>query len=196
MEIYDDIKKEIIKNLKLQNKDKAMILLKLLKELIIKIEKDNISYVYCLNRHLDFINKDNILAYTYYILAIMSSDKPYYLISDNKKSKKLLQINNFFTDEYKIDNTLDNDLYNSNELNKNDYYNNIYYENNFDINFNYPIDFIHPCYGKIYLKSYKDILDIHLFYFKCNDVELSKKWLDITMLHPNKPKYINYSILN
>ena len=59
----------------------------------------------------------------------------------------------------------------------------------------YPIEFIHPLYGKLYVSSYIHSINIHLHYQKQNDIELSRKWLDISMKMYDKPKYIRYKYL-
>lgn len=182
MKISDKVKLYLLKN-NLSDFNKKIFLIKIIKKMILLKKKDKLSYYYCFNKHIEYLYNNKLLSYVYFTFIYKLHDKPNYLQSNNVQytENDIIFVNNLFNDEYKIETII--------QENKKENY----LQNNCD--FKSPIDFLHPIYGKIYITSYKRSIEIHLFYIYKNDIELSKKWLDIAMTMTDKPKYIKYEYL-
>jgi len=166
MKISDKVKLYLLKN-NLSDFNKKIFLIK---KMILLKKKDKLSYYYCFNKHIEYLYNNKLLSYVYFTFIYKLHDKPNYLQSNNVQytENDIIFVNNLFNDEYKIETII--------QENKKENY-------------------LHPIYGKIYITSYKRSMEVHLLYIYQNNLELSKKWLDIAMTMTDKPKYIKYEYL-
>lgn len=155
--------------------NQKILLIQLIKEMILVKKKEKLSYYYCFKKHLQYLNKINLLSYIYFTFTYKINDRPIYLLpyDINYTEKDMIFVNSLFTEEYKI---------NTEKINTD--------KDNYNIKL--PVEYLHPILGKINVSSYKVSLEIHLEYIKKNDINLSHKWLDIAMITLDKPKYIKY----
>ena len=176
--------KKISLEFKISNMNEIIRIQNIMGKMFVEFNKRRPNYTYCVKKHLQFLHTNRILSFIYLTFSLKTYNKPYYLELNKQNNVSSTDINNFFTEDYKINNniTIEKKYIKKKYTKK-------------KIVYNYPIEFIHPINGKILIKSYNDAIYIHLLYIHINDIEKSKKWLDIAMDFYDKPKYINYKII-